>query len=130
MFLGKPFDKVSEAELKQMEKDTPSLLDTLIATINDPVYQLAPITRTDPMTGEDYQEVGPAGKGDKLEKLKQARTQYLKFAKALMLAEFPELQQLISQREQFRQSEGRLPRALPLNEQTLQRLNQQQYNAQ
>jgi hypothetical protein len=46
-------------------------------------------------------------------------------AKKLMLLENPRLQELMSQRDMFKQKTGKAPKALPLTEQTLQKLHPQ-----
>jgi hypothetical protein len=73
---------------------------------------------------EDTQDMRPAEKGEKLDRLKAQNSVYRAMAKKLMLAENPELRSLIEQRDAYEQRQGRKPRNLPLSSETLQKITQ------
>jgi hypothetical protein len=85
--------------------------------INSDLYNLT----VDENTGE----IRPTEKGEKLERLRTENSRYVSMAKKLMLLENPRLQELMSQRDMFKQKTGKAPKALPLTEQTLQKLTTQ-----
>ena len=73
---------------------------------------------------EDTGIIRDAEKGEKLDKLKAENSIYRSLAKDLMLSEFPELRELIEQRDIFEKKTGRKPRNLPLSSETLQKVTQ------
>jgi hypothetical protein len=101
---------------KELEQQLPSLADGLIAVIADPYYKMT----IDKDTGVER----PASKGERLDKLTNARRRYTELAKKLMLTEFPELQQLIDQRKAYEDKTGRKPPSLPLSEGALRAIEE------
>ena len=97
------------------------LRDTLIKAIADKgTYDIG----YDPDTGIPR----PATNGDKLRSLNNIRSAYTSYAKDLMLLEFPRLKTLIDERNKFEELTGKRPQKLPLGAETLEKIQQRQYN--
>lgn len=106
--------KQREAAIKDLEQDYPTRALFLTNLINSEEYQV-----TANETNDDFRAME---KGEKLDALKSYNSIYKSLAKQLMLAEYPELKKLMDQRDEFEKQEGKLPRALPLSEKTLQKI--------
>jgi hypothetical protein len=109
-------EKQKAAAIKDLEQDYPTRAQFLMGLINSEEYQMT--------VDADTAEFRGMEKGEKLDALKSYNSVYKSMAKQLMIMEFPELQRLIEQRDEFQKKEGKLPRALPLSQKTLQRLEQ------
>jgi hypothetical protein len=110
-------DEDKKKVMAEIEADYPSRADFLMDYINSDLYNLT----VDENTGE----IRPTEKGEKLERLRTENSRYVSMAKKLMLLENPRLQELMNQRDMFKQKTGKAPKALPLTEQTLQKLQPQ-----
>jgi hypothetical protein len=84
--------------------------------INSEQYQM-----TVNETGDDFRAME---KGEKLDAIKSYNSIYKSLSKQLMIMEYPELKRLMDQRDEFKKQEGKMPRALPLSQKTLQRMEQ------
>ena len=108
--------KQRDAAIKDLEQDYPTRALFLTQLINSEQYQM-----TVNETGDDFRAME---KGEKLDAIKAYNSVYKSLSKDLMLREYPELKRLMDQRDEFKKQEGRLPRALPLSQKTLQRMEQ------
>lgn len=108
--------KQKQDAIKELEQDYPSRALFLTNLINSEAYK---VTLNE--SGDGFRDTE---KGEKLDVLKTYNSVYKSMAKMLMLSEYPALQDLINQRNEFQRQEGRQPRTLPLSEKTLQRLGQ------
>jgi hypothetical protein len=109
-------EKQKAAAIKDLEQDYPTRAQFLMGLINSEQYQMTVDANT--------AEFRAMEKGEKIDALKSYNSVYKSMAKQLMIMEFPDLQRLIEQRDEFQRKEGKLPRALPLSQKTLQRLEQ------
>lgn len=108
LLFGVKYSELSAAQKKEFAK-YPTRAEMMMMTINDSTYNI----------GYDQNgNVVPATNKDKLDYLKATNAEYLTFAKELMLREFPDLAELIKQRDAFEASENRKPRNLPLSDET------------
>ena len=108
--------KQREAAIKDLEQDYPTRALFLTNLINSEQYQM-----TVNETGDDFRAME---KGEKLDAIKSYNSIYKSLSKQLMIMEYPELKRLMDQRDEFKKQEGKLPRALPLSQKTLQRMEQ------
>jgi hypothetical protein len=109
-------DKQKSVAIKNLEQDYPTRAQFLMSLINSEEYK----TTMD----ADTENFRATEKGEKLDALKTYNSVYKSMAKKLMLMEFPELQRLIDQRDEFQKKEGKPPRSLPLSQKTLQGIRQ------
>jgi hypothetical protein len=109
-------DKQKSVAIKNLEQDYPTRAQFLMSLINSEDYK----TTMD----ADTENFRATEKGEKLDALKTYNSVYKSMAKKLMLMEFPELQRLIDQRDEFQKKEGKPPRSLPLSQKTLQGIRQ------
>ena len=103
--------------MAQIEQDYPPRSEFLMSVINSDLYNLT--------IDEDTGEIRPTEKGEKLAILRSENSRYTSMAKQLMLLENPRLQELMNQRDMFKQKTGKSPKALPLSQETLQKLQPQ-----
>lgn len=103
--------------MAEIEQDYPPRSEFLMSVINSDLYNLT--------IDEDTGEIRPTEKGEKLAILRSENSRYTSMAKKLMLLENPRLQELINQRDMFKQKTGKAPKALPLSQETLQKLQPQ-----
>jgi hypothetical protein len=108
--------KQRDAAIKDLEQDYPTRALFLTNLINSEQYQM-----TVNETGDDFRAME---KGEKLDAIKSYNSIYKSLSKQLMIIEYPELKRLMDQRDEFKKQEGKLPRALPLSQKTLQRMEQ------
>jgi hypothetical protein len=109
-------DKQRDAAIKDLEQDYPTRALFLTNLINSEQYQM-----TVNETGDDFRAME---KGEKLDAIKSYNSIYKSLSKQLMIMEYPELKRLMDQRDEFQKQEGKMPRALPLSQKTLQRMEQ------
>jgi hypothetical protein len=109
-------DKQRDAAIKDLEQDYPTRALFLTNLINSEQYQM-----TVNETGDDFRAME---KGEKLDAIKSYNSIYKSLSKQLMIMEYPELKRLMNQRDEFKKQEGKMPRALPLSQKTLQRMEQ------
>jgi hypothetical protein len=104
----------------QAELDAyPSLADHLLGVIFSPKEEALYQNIHDKETGE----IRPASKGEKMDTLNTERARYMQRAKEMMLMEYPELKDLIKQRDKFKDKYGQPPQNLPLTPEVLSNLN-------
>jgi hypothetical protein len=108
--------KQREAAIKDLEQDYPTRALFLTNLINSEMYQKT--------LNENVDGFRDTEKGEKLDAIKSYNSIYKSLSKQLMLMEYPELQRLMEQRDEFQKKQGRLPRALPLSQKTTQMLGQ------
>lgn len=104
------------AELDSFPSLADHLLNFIYSEENSPYYNMS----YDKETGAPR----PSTKGEKMDALNVERGRYMKMAKDLMLMEYPELKDLIDQRDMFKSETGQLPQNLPLTPETLSNLKQ------
>ena len=109
-------DAQRKEAIKELEGDYPSRAEFLMGLINSDMYR-----ETLDETTMDFR---PMEKGEKISALQSYNSVYRSMAKQLMLKEYPELQQLMDQRDEFQRKQGRKPRNLPLSSETLQKIAQ------
>ena len=105
---GKNYSDMTPEE-KKIFKQHPNRADRMLVEIASPFYNIG------------YDEAGNEVESTnqaKLEYLRAVHTEYTSQAKRLMLLEFPELQELVNQRDAFKAQQNRLPRNLPLSDET------------
>lgn len=116
-FFGVPPEELTDDQKAYLEQ-MPSLADHLIDFIYNPETNMFYNMTADEETGE----IREASKGEKMDSLNTERAKFMNQAKKLLLREYPELKDLIDQRDKFKSKEGQLPRSLPLSPETLSNL--------